>query len=137
MPESRTLVVYGASARGDALLREAARKARRSGERLTVMALAYQEPVRVRCCNFQSAYWNEVQRGMAESELVKARLAVDDDPSVEFAVLGYEGARAADAVAGQAEHLGAQRIVLADPRAAGLGRRALRRLRLRSPVPVS
>lgn len=137
MAEAHTLVVYGAGPRGDALLRETARVASRRGERLTVIALAYQEPVRVRCCNFQSGYWNRLQRELAQTDLTRARLAVEDDESVELLVLGYEGARAAEAIAGQAEELGAERIVLADPRAAGLGRRALRRLRRRSRVPVS
>jgi hypothetical protein len=132
-----TLVVYGASARGDASLREAARVARRSGRRLTVVALALQEPARRRCCDFHSVYWNGLMRELAQSDLAKARLAVEDDPSVRLDVLGFYDYRAPDAIADFAAGLPAERIVLADPRAAGLGRRALRRLRRRSAVPIS
>ena len=87
------LVVYGASAHGDALLRETARDASLHGEHLSVAALAYREPVRVRCCNFQSGYWNGVQRELAENELGRARLAVEDSPSVDLRVVAYEGVR--------------------------------------------
>ena len=119
------LVVYDASAHGDALLRETARDASLHGEHLSVAALAYREPVRVRCCNFQSGYWNGVQRELAENELGRARLAVEDSPSVDLRVVPYEGFGEADAIAAEAVSLGASRIVVA----ARLGRRALRRLR--------
>jgi hypothetical protein len=102
---------------------------------LTVLALAYEEPVRVRCCNFQPALWNEVQREYATAELTRARLAVDDE-SVELTVLPYAGANGAEAVARRAAGFGAERIVVPG-RATGLGRRALRGLRRRSAVPVS
>jgi hypothetical protein len=137
MAQAHTLVVYGDSARGSASLREAARVARRFGGRLSVVALAPVEPEHVRCCDMRSVMWNGIQRELAESELVKARLAVDDDPSVDLHVLGYLGLGAADAIAGRAADVGAERIVLADPRAAGLGRWTRRRLRRRSAVPVS
>jgi hypothetical protein len=137
MAQTHTLVVYGASARADASLREAARASRRQGGRLSVVALAPVEPEHSRCCDTRSVMWNGIQRELAESELGKARLAVEDDANVDLEVLGYLGLGAADAVAGHAAELGAERIVLADPRAAGLGRWALRRLRRRSVVPVS
>ena len=76
-------------------------------------------------------------REMAQAELTKARLVVDDDPSVRLDVLGFFGLRAPDAIASYAAELKADRIVLADARAAGLGRRALRRLRRRSALPIS
>ena len=137
MGDAITLVVYGGSARGDASLREAARVTRRRGGRLSVVALAPVEPEHARCCDMRSVLWNGVQRELAESELAKARLAVDDDPTVDLTVLGYLGLRAADAIAGHAAELDADRIVVADARAAGLGRWAQRRLRRRSVVPVS
>jgi hypothetical protein len=137
MGQAITLVVYGGSVRGDASLREAARVTRRRGGRLSVVALAPVEPERARCCDTRSVLWNGVQRELAESELAKARLAVDDDASVDLTVLGYVGLGAADAITGHAAELGAERIVLADARAAGLGRWAQRRLRRRSVVPVS
>ena len=137
MGQTHTLVVYGASARGDASLREAARASRRQGGRLSVVALAPVEPEHSRCCDTRSVMWNGIQRELAQSELCKARLAVEDDAGVDLEVLGYPGLGAADAIAGRAAELGAERIVLADPRAAGLGRLALRRLRRRSVVPVS
>lgn len=131
--ESHTLVVYGASPRGDATLRDVLR---RGDGRLTVVALAQNEAERARCCEFHSAYWNELMRDMARSDLGRARLAVDDDPSVGLHVIGYRGSGAPDAIAECAARLGAARIVVADARAAGLGRLALRRLRRRSTVPV-
>lgn len=133
MAESHTLVIYGPSARGDATLRELARC---GAGRLTVAALARSEAERARCCQFHSAYWNELMRDMARSDLTRARLAVDDDPSVGMHVISVRGYRAADAIVQHAVGLGAHRIVVADPRAAGLGRLALRRLRRRSTVPV-
>jgi hypothetical protein len=136
MAVADTLVVYGPSARGDALLREAARVTRRRGGRLAVVALAPVEREGARCCDMRSVMWNGIQRELAESELLKARLAVEDDPSVDLHVLGYPGPSAADAIARRAAELGAERIVLADPRAAGLGRWARRRLRRRSSVRV-
>lgn len=134
---AHTLVVYGSSPRADASLREVARGARDVAARLTVVALALQEPELRRCCDMRSVYWNGVMREMARSELARARLAVEEDPSVALDVLGFSGHRAPDAIAGYAAGLGVGRIVLADPRAAGLGRLALRRLRRRSTVPVS
>jgi nucleotide-binding universal stress UspA family protein len=137
MGQTTTLVVYGGSARGDASLRDAARVTRRRGGRLSVVALAPAEPEHARCCDMRSVLWNGIQRELAESELAKARLAVDDDAAVELTVLGYVGLGAADAIANHAAELGAERIVLADARAAGLGRWSQRRLRRRSVVPVS
>jgi hypothetical protein len=136
MAQARTLVVYGASARGDAALRDAARVARRRGGRLSVVALASVEPEHARCCDMQSAMWNGVERELARSQLAQARLAVDDDEAVDLEVLGYLGLGAPKAIAGRAADLDAERIVLADPRAAGLGRLARRRLRRRSAAPV-
>jgi hypothetical protein len=137
MAQAHTLVVYGPSARGDACLREAARIARRRGGRVSVVTLAAVEPERSRCCDTRSVMWNGIQRELARSELARARLAVDDDAEVALEVLGYPGVSASDAIAGRAAELGAESIVLADPRAAGLGRWSLRRLRRRSAVPVS
>jgi hypothetical protein len=137
MGQTTTLVVYGGSARGDASLRDAARVTRRRGGRLSVVALAPVEPEHARCCDMRSVLWNGIQRELAESELAKARLAVDDDAAVELTVLGYVGLGVADAIANHAAELGAERIVLADARAAGLGRWSQRRLRRRSVVPVS
>jgi hypothetical protein len=137
MAQALTLVVYGGSLRADALLREEARIARQRGGRLSVVALAPVEPAHARCCDMRSVYWNGVQRELAESQLTKARLAVDDDATVDLHVLSYLGLNAADALAGHAAELCAERIVLADARIAGLGAFARRRLRRRSPVPVS
>jgi hypothetical protein len=137
MSQAHTVVVYGASARGDAALREAARVTRSHGGRLSVVALASIEPEHARCCDLRSAMWNGIQRELAASQLAQARLAVDDDASVDLRVLGYLGLGAPRAIAGHAADLAAERIVLADPRAAGLGRLALRRLRRLSAVPVA
>ena len=107
------------------------------GTRLSVVALAPVEPENARCCGVSSVYWNGVQRELAESELARARLVVEDDDAVDLTVLGHAGLGAAAAIAGRATDLGAERIVLADPQAAGLGRWARRRLRRLSPLPVS
>jgi hypothetical protein len=127
--ERTTLVVYGGSPRGDESLRAAAGAARRSGETLAVVTLARQEPERKRCCDTRSVYWNGVLRELAASDLTKARLVVEDNPDVELDVLPVAVGRAAEAIAGRAAELGVERVVLADPRACGLGRRELRRLR--------
>jgi hypothetical protein len=138
MGRAHTLVVYRASARADASLREAARAARRSGGRLSVVALApVERQSQARCCDMRSVMWNGIQRELADADLAKARLAVDDDPAVDLRVLPYEGLGAGEAVARHAADTGVQRIVLADARTAGLGRWARRRLRRRSTVPVS
>ena len=127
-----TLVVYAPSARADASLREAVR----TGAPLRVVALAPEErPLRA-CCGMQSGYWNGVQREMAESELARARLAVEDAEDVTLEVLAFDALHPERAIAQHAADVGAGRVVLADPRASGLGRRALRKLRGRSPAPV-
>ena len=130
-------MVYGASEAADTTLRETAHAAQREGRRLSVVALALVEPQKARCCGIGPVFWNGVQRELAQSELARARLVVDDDVAVDLNVLGYEGLGAAAAIAGRATDLGAERILLADPRAAGLGRWARRRLRRISPLPVS
>jgi hypothetical protein len=127
-----TLVVYAPSARADASLREAVR----AGGPVRVVALAPEErPLRT-CCGMQSGYWNGVQREMAEMELARARLAVEDAEDVTLEVLAFDVVHRERAIARHAEELGAARVVLADPCAIGLGRRALRRLRGWSRAPV-
>jgi hypothetical protein len=127
-----TLVVYAPSARADASLREAVR----TGGPLHVVALAPEErPLRA-CCGMQSGYWNSVQREMAETELARARLAVEDAEDVTLEVLAFDVVHPARAIAQYAAKLGARLVVLADPRASGLGRRTVRRLRGSSPAPV-
>jgi hypothetical protein len=127
-----TLVVYAPSARADASLREAVR----TGAPLRVVTLAPEErPLRA-CCGMQSGYWNGVQRELAESELARARLAVEDAEDVTLSVLAFDAVNPARAIAQHAARMGARLVVLADPRATGLGRRALRRLRASSPAPV-
>jgi hypothetical protein len=127
-----TLVVYAPSARADASLREAVR----AGGPLRVVALAPEERPLRSCCGIQSGFWNGVQREMAESELARARLAVEDAEDVTLSVLPLDVVHPERDIARHAEALGAKRIVLADARASGLRRRAVRRLRGRSPAPV-
>jgi hypothetical protein len=128
-----TLVVYAPSARADASLREAVRV----GGPLAVVALAPQERQRRACCGIQSAYWNGVQREMAQSELARARLVVEDAEDVTLTVLGFDVVHPERAIARHATELGAERVLLADPRASGLRRRAVRRLRDRCPALVT
>ena len=127
-----TLVIYAPSARGDASLREAVR----AGGPLRVVALAPEErPLRA-CCGIQSGFWNSVQREMAETELARARLAVEDAEDVTLSVLPLDVVHPERDIARHAEAVGAKRIVLADARASGLRRRALKRVRGRAPAPV-
>ena len=127
-----TLVIYAPTARADASLREAVR----AGGPLRVVALALLErPLRF-CCGTQSGFWNRVQREMAESELDRARLAVEGAEDVILSVLPLDVVHPERDIARHAEEVGAKRIVLADARASGLRRRALKRLRGRSRAPV-
>jgi hypothetical protein len=127
-----TVVVYAPSARADASLREAVRV----GGPLRVVALApVERPLRT-CCGIQSAFWNGVQREMAESELARARLAVEDADDVTLSVLPLDAVHPERGIARYAEAVGAKLIVLADPRASGLRRRAVKRLRGRSQARV-
>jgi hypothetical protein len=133
MAGCRTLVVYRPSARGDAALRDALR----AGGPLAVVALAPEERPRRACCGIQSGYWNGVQRELAGAELARARLALEDClEEVTLDVLGFDPLRPERAIARHAAAVGASRVVLADPRASGLGRRAVRRLRGRLAAAV-
>jgi hypothetical protein len=80
--------------------------------------------------------WNDVSRGLAHQDLSRARLAVEDDETVELGLLPFSGRRAASAVIRAALARGASEVVLADPRAVPLGPLERRRLRRDSPVPV-
>jgi hypothetical protein len=89
------------------------------------------------CCDRRSVFWNEVCRDLARGALASAWKAVDGDEAVELDMLPLAGRRRADAVAREALARRADEIVLVDPRRSGLGRLERRRLRRRSPVPVS
>jgi hypothetical protein len=132
-----TLAVYGSSRRGDAALREMARVARERGDRLTIVSVAYQEVGMARCCGLHSSVWNEVCCELARDDLKKALAAVDRDEGVELAVVIHTGRHAADAVVDEARARCADEIILVDPHASGLGVLERRRLRRRSPVPVT
>jgi nucleotide-binding universal stress UspA family protein len=124
-----TLVIYRSSERADAALRELVRIARERGGRLTVLALAVEEPVRRGCCDTRSVLWNRIQREFAASDLARARVVVDDAPEVEVTVLVHSGRGASEAIEREARRRGADEIVIADPRACGLSRREQRRMR--------
>jgi hypothetical protein len=98
------LLVYAPSARGDAALRDALR----SGEPVAVVALAPEERPKRACCGIQSTYWNGVQRELAEQELTRARLAVEDAPSdaVTLGVLPFEVRHPEQAIAQHAKRSG-------------------------------
>jgi hypothetical protein len=123
------LVIYRASERADAALGELAGVARERGGRLTVLALAIEEPVNRRCCDTRSVLWNGIQRELAANHLARARMVVDDAVEVEIALLVHSGRRASEAVEREARRRGADEIVIADPQACGLSRREQRRLR--------
>ena len=133
-----TLVLYGHSERAEARLREMAGLAREHGDRLTVLALAQQEPQTFPVkCDTRRVLWNQILRELAHEDLTHAYMAVDGSDDVELDVLLCAGLHPADALTAEALTRRADEIVLADPSYSGLQRRERRRLRRRSPVPVS
>jgi hypothetical protein len=132
-----TLAVYGSTPRADATLREVVGAARVRGGLVTVLSVVHQESGLARCCGLQSGLWNEICRELGQNDLQRASLAVGHDDSVHFDVLITTGRHAADALVNEARARGADEIVLVDPSASGLGGLERRRLRRRSPVPVS
>jgi hypothetical protein len=79
--------------------------------------------------------WNQVCRDLAAEDLARAASVVDGEEAVALDVLVHPGGRVAETLAQEAERRSADCIVLAEP--AALARRERRRLRRRSPVPVS
>jgi len=126
---SHTLVIYRGSQRADAALRERARASTHFGGRLTVLALAVEEPAGRGCCDTRSVLWNGFEREFANDDLMRARIAIEDDPGVELTVLVHRGRRVSEAIEREALRRGVTEIVIADPQASGLSRRELRRLR--------
>ena len=131
-----TLVLYRASVRADELLRSLCLAARERGSRVTVLALAPQERPS-RCCNTHSVYWNEVCRELACDDLARAAQVMDGQAEVDFDLLVAPGHRLVSTLTREAVERGADEIVLADPPRSRLSRLERRRLRRRSPVPVS
>ena len=131
-----TLVLYRASERADELLRTICLAARECGSRVTVLALALQERPS-RCCGMRSVYWNEVCRELAGDDLARAAQVVDGQAGVDFDLLVAPGHRLVSTLTREAWARGADEIVLADPPRSRLSRLERRRLRRRSPVPVS
>lgn len=133
---AHSLVLYRPSAHADETLRRLCLAAREQGRRVTVLALAPEERPPRGCCDTRSVLWNRICRELAGDHLASAAQLVDHH-HVDFGVLVTRIGRADEALAGEAVARGADEIVLADPRASGLGRLELRRLRRRSPVAVS
>jgi hypothetical protein len=125
-----TIVIYRASERADAALRDLARAVGERGGALTVLALAVEEPVGRGCCDTRSVLWNRIERELAGENLARARMAVEDAPEVELGILVHSGRRIAEVVKREALRLGADEVVIADPRSCGLSRREQRRLRV-------
>lgn len=134
---THTLVLYRSSDRADTALRSVCERARHDASRVTVVALARQEPPRNGCCDTRSVLWNEVCREMASEDLSRASRAVGNQAGVEFEVLAAPDRKLIDAIAREALTRGADEIVLADPRASGLGGLERRRLRRRSAIPIN
>jgi hypothetical protein len=134
---AHTLVVYRSSPRADAALRALAETALADGGRVTVLSLVVQEPEKNGCCDTRSVMWNGVLRGIAREDLARARMAVEDHPAVALDVLAFSGRRAADVVIREAIARNADAIMLADARTGRIGVLERRRLRRKSPVPVS
>jgi hypothetical protein len=131
-----TLVLYRASARADELLRSLCLAARERGLRVTVLALAPQERPS-RCCNTRSVYWNELCRELAHDDLARAAQVMNGQAGVDLDLLVAPGHRLVSTLTREAVERGADEIVLADPPRSRLSRLERRRLRRRSPVPVS
>ena len=136
-PGAHTLVLYRRSARADEALRSLCLAASLRGSVVTMLALAAEERPSSRCCDTRSVMWNQICRDLARDDLARAAQVVEDQAKVDFDVLVAPGRQAVDAVTREALARGADEIVLADPTASGLGRLERRRLRRRSPVPVS
>ena len=134
---THTLVLYRSGDRADTVLRSVCQRARDGASRVTVVALARQEDSRNGCCDTRSVLWNEICRELANEDLSRASRAVGDQAGVEFDVLAVPDRRVVDAIGREALARGADEIVLADPRGSGLGGLERRRLRRRSPVPIS
>jgi hypothetical protein len=127
------LVVYGATARADAALRELAL----AGEgRMSVVRLVAQEPEGSGCCDTRSVLWNEISRDLGREDLARAARFVDVHGDASVEVVLFSGRRPDEAVIREAVARDADEIVLADGRGTVLGWIARRRLRQRSPVPV-
>ena len=126
-----TLVVYRSGARADDALRGLGLAARERGGRITVLSLAAEDRVSRGSCDTRSVLWNQVCRVRARQDLGMAAQVVGTHGNVEFGVLGARAGRAVDGLVSEASARGADEIVLADPRASGLGwfeRRRLGRL---------
>ena len=133
-----TLVVYGPTDRADATLRSVASRARVEGDSLTVVSIVREEPTnKPRCCDTRSRLWNEICRELAGRDLTRAWMTLDGDDGVRLDTIAAAGWHPADTLTAEALARGADEIVLADPGASGLGRLERRRLRRRSPLPVS
>ena len=102
-----------------------------------MLALAAQERPSSRCCDMRSVLWNQVCRELARDDLMRAAQAVDGQTGVDLDVLVAPGRQVVSALTREALARGADEIVLVDPPRSGLGRLERRRLRRRSPVPVS
>ncbi len=134
---THTLVLYRSSDRADTALRSLCQRARDGASRVTVVALARQEDPRNGCCDTRSVLWNEVCRDLANQDLSRASQAVGNQAGVEFEVLTAPDRKVVDAITREAIARGADEIVLANPRASGLGGLERRRLRRRSTIPIS
>ena len=127
--KGHTLVVYRASERADAALRGLAELAGDRGGRLTVVALAVEEPASRGCCDTRSVLWNRIARELAQEQLAQARAVLAENAAeVELAVLAHSGRRVAETIVTEARRRHVDEIVLADPNSCGLGRRERRRL---------
>ena len=81
-----------------------------------MLSLVRQEDERRRCCEIQSAMWNQICRELGREDLAP-RMAVEADERVELDLLLAEGRHVADTVAAEALALAADEIALAGPRA--------------------
>ena len=125
-----TLVVYRASERANAAIRQLALEARERNGRLTIVSLAVEESASRGCCDTRSVLWNRIARDLAEEQLAHGRAALAGaGADVDFLVLAHSGRRVAQTLTEEAGNRRVDEIVVADPASCGLTRRELRRLR--------
>jgi nucleotide-binding universal stress UspA family protein len=85
---SRVLVAYESSPRGRAALFHAMNLARDIDARVTVVAVARRERLRIGCatCQATTAFWNHEMQALAEQDLAEAGDLVGPAPTIEYAV---------------------------------------------------
>lgn len=129
------LVLYRPSRRADTELQRLKGALQRREARVTVLAVVRHEREHSGCCDRRSVLWNGICQELAREDLARAARAMADEIA-QLDHVSIPESHAADVITREALVRNADRIVLADPSACGLGALERRRLRRRSPIPV-